>query len=437
MLGQWNAAALQKHPTITNLDAPAIPDVSVTVVGPPTENECCDAKEASVPLILKPAMAPVIEVVTILNPEIHWQWMRRQAIDSKERSSLNYDPSNKKKKGDERNLWTAALAPSDDSRRWKSNFELLLAYQRRHGHCRIPDGETTEWPVDQHKKLLRWVCDQHTQYRNVLTGQGNTVPTLTRERIELLDSIGFEWKGPKQMRKCGRASDDQIWNQKLELLRAFQREHGHCIVPRNHVTAGSVNLGSWVACQRMYKKQFDKGLSSCGGITQERINKLDSIGFEWRVHGDDSTSWKDKFALLRSFQREHGHCIVPHNYVTAGSVNLGLWVANQRMFKKKFDKGLSSCCITQARIDKLISIGFEWTIRGDDKSWNDKFELLRAFQREHGHCNVPRNYSTAGSVNLGFWVSHQRMYKKQYDKGLTNCCITEERIDTLNSIGFG
>jgi hypothetical protein len=204
MLGRRNAAALNNQ-TTTNLDALAIPDVAA--VGAPAERECA---VAPAPLILEPAATLVIEDVTILNPEAHWKWKRQQAIDLKERSSLDYDPSfkKKKKKGEGRNPSTTA-PPPDDSRRWKSKFELLLAFQHRHGHCRIPAGETTEWPIVQQKKLLRWVSDQRTQYRNVLTGQGKTAPTLTQRHIELLDLIGFEWEGLHKRRTGRRPPDDQ------------------------------------------------------------------------------------------------------------------------------------------------------------------------------------------------------------------------------------
>ena len=306
MLERGNATLM--NPTTHRND---IPDVAV--VGVPAKKD--NARVAPVPLILKPATAPVIEVVTILNPELHWKWMQRQANDWKERSSLDYDPSKKKKKkGEERNhLSITTPAQPDDSRCWKSNFELLLDFQRRRGHCRIPDDETTTGTAAsvQQKKLLRWVSDQQTQYKNVLTGQGTTAPTLTRERIELLDSIGFEWNRPSEMRKTG-VRDDQMWNLKLEQLRAFQQQHGHCRVPQKYAVDPS--FGQWIAHQRYYKKHFDKGVSS-SGITQERIDKLDSIGFEWEIRGGRS-SWNQKFELLRKFQREHLHCRVPQNYAS-------------------------------------------------------------------------------------------------------------------------
>lgn len=59
-----------------------------------------------------------------------------------------------------------------------------------------------------------------------------------------------------------------------------------------------------------------------------------------------------------------------------------------------------------------------------DERWKKKFAALRAFQKKHGHCNVP-----CRSGKLGFWVSHQRA---QYAFGE----LSAVRIAQLESIGI-
>jgi len=53
----------------------------------------------------------------------------------------------------------------------------------------------------------------------------------------------------------------------------FKAREGHCRVPNEHVE-GSYRLGSWVRHRREEKAT----------MTAERRQRLDDIGFLWRVH---------------------------------------------------------------------------------------------------------------------------------------------------------
>ena len=91
--------------------------------------------------------------------------------------------------------------------------------------------------------------------------------------------------------------------------------------------------------------------------------------------------------------------------------------------------------IKAERIARLNSIGFEWCVRTLG-GWQRKFELLCAFQREHGHCRVPQSL-VINSETLGDWVNHQRRYYRNRMEGNRgDKCITDERIEQLNFIGF-
>lgn len=53
--------------------------------------------------------------------------------------------------------------------------------------------------------------------------------------------------------------------------------------------------------------------------------------------------------------------------------------------------------LTQANIDRLNDVGFTWTFdRAGQKSWEERYQDLCAFQRENGHCNVPRKEGVFG-----------------------------------------
>ena len=64
----------------------------------------------------------------------------------------------------------------------------------------------------------------------------------------------------------------------LAKLGDYHAEHSHCRVPMKHLA--DPKLGRWVTTQREYKKKLDAGHPH-PQITEERVAKLDQLGFEW------------------------------------------------------------------------------------------------------------------------------------------------------------
>ena len=138
--------------------------------------------------------------------------------------------------------------------------------------------------------------------------------------------------------------------------------------------------------------------------------------------------WQSKYDELVAFQREHGHSNVPQKYCNG---SLGSWVNRQRIAYRKKDDGDGVTGMKQNRIDLLEKIGFVWKLEQKsslihDKKWQDKYEHLKIFQQQHGHCNVPAKMKSSG---LGDWVHNQRTFFKRGR-------MRQDRIDLLNKIGF-
>ena len=75
-----------------------------------------------------------------------------------------------------------------------------------------------------------------------------------------------------------------------------------------------------------------------------------------------NTKWDTKFNELVAYKDAHGgSCNVPQGY--AENPQLGTWVNNQRAQYKKFQQDPSTSSMTQERIERLESIGFEWNGR--------------------------------------------------------------------------
>ena len=53
------------------------------------------------------------------------------------------------------------------------------------------------------------------------------------------------------------------------------------------------------------------------------------------------------------------------------------------------------------QVQKLEDLGYQWAKR---YSWEERFQQLKEFKEEHGHCNVPRMHPEG----LGSWVIYQR-----------------------------
>ena len=89
---------------------------------------------------------------------------------------------------------------------------------------------------------------------------------MTEERIGRLNSVGFEWDPNREM-----------WDRRLDELREYWEANGDCNVPNRFKPNPS--LGSWVTNQRTQYRLLQEGRPS--EMTEERIGRLNSVGFEW------------------------------------------------------------------------------------------------------------------------------------------------------------
>lgn len=255
-----------------------------------------------------------------------------------------------------------------------------------------------------------------------------------------------------------RGLESQVsWDRHFTLLCAFKERYGHLVVPTYYLAKSPINLSKWTNEQRKFYANFMAGKDEDAWITKERIVRLNSIGFnwcgrdvnkDWSCHVEDTgpnwdravtSAWERNFELMRSFQRQVGHCCIPSTFEVA-SVKLGKWAGQQRTYYKKVMKeGHSS----SEKIDRLNSIGFDWS---SQEPWDHMLKHLKAFQRKYDHCRVPKSYVAysfergplkVGPMKLGQWVIDQRrVYKKLLAKKEKLERSTQHRYSLLKSIGF-
>ena len=123
------------------------------------------------------------------------------------------------------------------------NYRQLLAYKYEHGSTLVP------YKFKQDPQLGRWVSNQRSHYRS---------KELSKERIDLLESIGFVWDVPEMQ-----------WKANFTQLLAFKEEHGHTQVPWKY--KANTKLAYWVDNQRSRKDT----------MPEKRVKLLNSIGFVW------------------------------------------------------------------------------------------------------------------------------------------------------------
>jgi len=227
-------------------------------------------------------------------------------------------------------LWAAVGTLVDRSTdTWDQRFGELQAYQQRFGNCNVP------WDWSEKPQLGTWVRKQRAAKQKFDQRQPSQI---TQPRIDRLDGIGFVWE-----------PDADAWERHFGELQAYKERFGDYNVPQRwHENR---QLGTWVDRQRAEKRQLDQGKRS--QITQERIERLDGIGFAWNPVAD---AWERHFRELQAYKERFGDCNVPQR---RHENQLGSWVNNQRVEKRKLDQGKRSW-ITQQRIERLDGIGFEW-----------------------------------------------------------------------------
>ena len=180
---------------------------------------------------------------------------------------------------------------------WEVRFQQLVDYKRVHGNCNVP------WMYKENPQLGRWVTHQRTKKE-----------TMSENRRNQLNSIGFVWslkaRRPKQQprvrpstvedpkKKKARLNEEaaqedtgfqqKSWDSYFEQLRDFVRTYKHCNVPSQHP-----ELGRWAEEQRQLYEWKQIGKETRSHLTDEREVKLMAVGFvlERTALDDGDETW--------------------------------------------------------------------------------------------------------------------------------------------------
>jgi hypothetical protein len=108
---------------------------------------------------------------------------------------------------------------------------------------------------------------------------------------------------------------------------------------------------------------------------------------------DAATSpWHEWHALVRDYQREHGHADVPAAYRSPGGQMLGKWLAGE---KNDHARGT----LPAGRVRALEELGVTWSLR--DTAWQRGLACAAAYLTAHGHLSVPGLVGHGGRLPAG------------------------------------
>ena len=235
--------------------------------------------------------------------------------------------------------------------------------------------------------------------------------------------INEKFKVIDEVRNCkelfGKLNDTltATWDMYYECAQKYFNDNGNLEIPAKYITEEGYALGSWIANQ----KSIRKGTIN-GKLTENQINKLDSIHMIWEDYND--LNWSKHYHAAKQYYKEHGNLEVPSRYVNADGVSLGRWISSVRRW---YNSGAHKKYLQNDRVKQLEDIGMIWNAM--DNSWEQNFKLAEQYYREHRNLDVPSNYKTKDGTHLGSWIGRQKQLHR------TNS-LSNDQIKKLNSIGM-
>ncbi|CAJ1959532.1 unnamed protein product [Cylindrotheca closterium] len=185
-------------------------------------------------------------------------------------SPLVYRPPRRKRVKHDHNLAIIDTPPTNDFRsdddnlkpryrsyqqvQWDQQYQELLKFQERHGHCIVPH------TYDPNPSLARWAKRQRYQYVQKLEHKKSG---MSNARQRKLDAVGFVWD--LQM---------TAWRQHFNDLVDYKQKHGDCNVPSRYTE--NPPLGMWAKCQRRQYRLYCSNQPS--RLTSERFQLLKNLG---------------------------------------------------------------------------------------------------------------------------------------------------------------
>ena len=148
---------------------------------------------------------------------------------------------------------------------FEKRCQELERFKAKHGHCDVPS-KYVENPA-----LGKWCAQVKCALRQQQKGK-KTRYKLSKDRIGRLEDIGVNWDDH---------SKSVVFDKRCRELAEFKVTYGHCNVPKRYHENPA--LGRWCGNLRVAFGRKMKGERTSYNISQERIGRLEEIGFQWKA----------------------------------------------------------------------------------------------------------------------------------------------------------
>ena len=313
-------------------------------------------------------------------------------------------------------------------------------------------------------------------------GEGDKVVT---DRFEVVEQV----HDCRVLFEQLQSSLSSTWDHYYSEASIYYAENGNLDIPRRYKTPMGLSLGAWLQLQRQIRS------GTCGGrLTQQQIERLDSIGMRWDNYND--LAWTKGYEEAEQYYAKHRNLMVPANWKTADGYPLGRWISNKRTeklagrldeekitsleqvgmvwdaFSEKWERGFAAAAqyyaehgnlimpvtyttkdglrlgvwlrnqkqtyangtLQQEKAARLEGIGIRWEQNNYDFQWSEAYAAAKLYFEEYGNLNVPIAYTTADGIALGKWVARQQYAHNNPCK--SNCKLTPERVALLDKVGM-
>ena len=271
---------------------------------------------------------------------------------------------------------------------FQTRIEELREYKRLHGHCNVQ--------FRNNASLCKWSNKIRSSYSKYCQGEQTTGIKLTQDRIDILESTGFDFESSASKEASSSKSNESVDQtrtkkaapQVIQNTEDDFEEHMEESVSSNSTsedTRASTNTS----------KDAPTQLSSNHNLVKR--------GEEF---------FKKHIEELREYKRLHGHCNVQRHL---DHPSLYLWSNKIRSSYSRYCQGEQNTVIklTQYRIDILESAGFDFEFSASKEASSRKSNESVAQTRTK---NVTRQ------------VTHNKEDSFEVSKGRSNASVVQTRM---------
>lgn len=198
-------------------------------------------------------------------------------------------------------------------------------------------------------------------------------------------------------------SRQDLWERMFSRYKNFYESYGHGNIPLKYDI--DQKLSNWVRTQKKYYKQ--------GKLSEDKVGRLALFDFDFE---DKVRSWEDKFLELKKYYSDNAGNEIKLKRISDRKIG---------KFASKLRSSYREGKLTEEQINRLQEIGFHFDEVTAHEDWDDMYNKLSAYYKEHGQLKVSRQKNS----KLSMWVTRQRQYYEQKE-------LSQEKIKKLSDIGF-